>query len=40
MGWERLQNGELLDQAQRGGYEVLVTTDQSMRYQQNMVDEG
>ena len=35
MGWERLQNGELLDQAQRHGYEVLVTTDQSMRYQQN-----
>ena len=33
MGWERLQNGELLEQAQRHGYEVLVTTDQSMRYQ-------
>ena len=40
MGWERLQNGELLDQAQRHGYEVLVTTDQSMRYQQNLSRRG
>ncbi len=29
-------NGELLDQAERYGYEVLVTTDQNMRYQQNL----
>ena len=35
-GWERLENGELLDQAERHGYEVLVTTDQNMRYQQNL----
>ena len=35
-GWEQLGNGDLLDQAERHGYEVLVTTDQSMRYQQNL----
>lgn len=29
-------NGELLDFAEREGYEVLVTTDQSMSYQQNL----
>ena len=34
-GWERLSNGELLDQAENHGYQVLVTTDKSMRYQQN-----
>ena len=36
-GWSEMGNGELLDLAEREGYEVLVTTDQSMRYQQNMV---
>ena len=34
-GWQRLENGELLDRAERHGYEILVTTDQNMRYQQN-----
>jgi len=33
--WDRLQNGELLAAAERNGYEVLVTPDQNMRYQQN-----
>ncbi len=36
MGWDRLANGELIDRAERQGYEVLVTTDQSMRHQQNL----
>ena len=35
-GWERLTNGELLDQAEASGFEVLITTDQGIRYQQNM----
>lgn len=35
-GWAALNNGELLDMAEHEGYEVLVTTDQSMRYQQNL----
>ena len=29
-------NGDLLDRAEQEGYEVLITTDQSMRYQQNL----
>ena len=35
-GWSILQNGELLDQAEREGYQLLVTTDQNMQYQQNL----
>ena len=31
-----VRNGNLLDNAERDGYEVLITADQSMRYQQNM----
>ena len=35
-GWETLENGILLDRAEEAGYEVLITTDQGIRYQQNM----
>ena len=35
-GWDTLANGALLDQAEEAGFEVLITTDQSLRYQQNM----
>ena len=35
-GWSDKGNGELLDLAEAEGYEVLVTTDQSLRYQQNL----
>ncbi len=35
-GWELLENGELLKVAEEDGYEVIVTTDQNMRYQQNL----
>jgi predicted nuclease of predicted toxin-antitoxin system len=35
-GWESLTNGELLDAAEAAGFELLVTTDQSLRYQQNL----
>ena len=35
-GWEELANGELLDVAEQAGFEVLVTTDQNIRYQQNL----
>ncbi len=37
-GWSDKDNGELLEPAEREGYEVLVTTDQSLRYQQNLDD--
>ena len=35
-GWDTLTNGVLLDRAGGAGYEVLITTDQGIRYQQNM----
>ncbi len=35
-GWERLGNGELLAQAEAAGFEILLTTDKNLRYQQNM----
>ncbi len=34
--WSDKGNGELLDLAEREGYDILVTTDQSLRYQQNL----
>lgn len=36
LGWSNLKNGELLQQAEKFGFEVLVTTDQYLRYQQNL----
>jgi len=35
-GWSELDNGDLLDKAEKDGYEVLITTDQNMRHQQNL----
>jgi hypothetical protein len=35
-GWDTLQNGELLDEAAAAGFDVLVTTDRNIRYQQNL----
>ena len=37
-GWEALANGDLLDRVDEGGYEILITTDQSMQYQQNLAE--
>ena len=34
--WSRLTNGELLDAAEKEGFEVLVTTDSKLKYQQNL----
>ena len=36
-GWELLENGELIRRAEKEGYDVIVTTDQNMRFQQNLV---
>ena len=36
LGWDTLANGALLNQAEAAGFEVLLTTDQGIRYQQNM----
>jgi hypothetical protein len=35
-GWSRLENGELLDAAEREGFEVVVTTDSNMKNQQKL----
>lgn len=35
-GWELMENGELIRKAEEDGYEVIVTTDQNMRFQQNL----
>ena len=34
--WDTLQNGDLLTVAEHAGFEVFLTTDKNMRYQQNM----
>jgi len=35
-GWHDLKNGELLARAEAEGFDALVTTDQNIRYQQNL----
>ena len=35
-GWSSLKNGELLQSAEDNGFEVLVTTDTNLKYQQNL----
>ena len=37
-GWVTLSNGELLDVAEQEGYQLLITTDQQLRYQQNLAN--
>lgn len=34
--WSQLKNGELLDSAEKEGFDVLVTTDANLKYQQNL----
>jgi hypothetical protein len=33
MGWDQLSNGDLLSAAEQAGFELLLTTDQRIRYQ-------
>src|SRR5277367_3731456 len=35
-GWATFKNGDLLTAAEAAGFEVLLTTDKNMRYQQNL----
>jgi hypothetical protein len=37
-GWSQLNNGTLIESAERDGYGALITTDQNLRYQQNLKD--
>ncbi|MBC7770708.1 MAG: hypothetical protein H7124_18140 [Phycisphaerales bacterium] len=35
-GWDALENGALMGAAEADGFEVIITTDQNLRYQQNL----
>jgi hypothetical protein len=35
-GWDRLTNGELIRVAENAGFDLLLTTDKNIRYQQNL----
>jgi len=35
-GWDRLVNGELIAAAEAAGFDLLITTDKNIRYQQNL----
>ena len=35
-GWERISNGDLLSQAELAGFDVMLTADKNIRYQQNL----
>lgn len=37
-GWQRLKNGELLTEAERAGYNIFITTDQNLKYQQSLAN--
>ena len=36
LGWKRVSNGDLLRLAEDTGFDVLLTTDKNVRYQQNL----
>jgi len=36
LNWGQLKNGDLLSEAEKAGFDVLVTTDQHLKYQQNL----
>lgn len=36
IGWQELSNGDLLRQAEDADYDLVVTSDKNIRYQQNL----
>lgn len=38
LGWSRLSNGDLLNEAEAASYYCPITTDQNLRYQQNLAE--
>ncbi len=38
LNWERISNGVLLKLAEEAGFNLLLTTDKNVRYQQNLAD--
>ena len=39
-GWSTLANGELLRVAEEAGFDLLLTTDKNLRYQENLLNAG
>lgn len=35
-GWSMIENGELISEAEKAGYDAIITTDQNLKYQQNL----
>ena len=35
-GWEQVSNGDLIDRAEKAGYQIMLTCDQNIQYQQNI----
>ena len=40
MGWGGVKNGKLLEAAERGGFDVLITGDKTLEYEQNLSHRG
>ena len=38
LGWDRLENGALIRAAEEAGFDIFLTCDQNIQYQQNLVD--
>ena len=38
LGWSELRNGDLLSAAEEGGFDLFVTADRNLAYQQNLKD--
>jgi hypothetical protein len=38
IGWHELKNGELIRRAEDAGYDLLLTTDKNIQYQQNLTN--
>ena len=36
LGWQTLENGDLISAAEGDGFDVFITTDQNLKYQQNL----
>lgn len=36
MGWSGISNGELLQRAEQGGFDLFIVADKNLRYQQNL----
>ncbi len=37
-GWQGLKNGQVLEQASASGFDVFITADQNLKYQQNLAN--